>query len=456
MVGKPVSLIEEKLQAAEATLQHAAPDDKTRDLLGQVAAIRAMLAVPQNQVDVLFNQSRRALEYLHPDNLPGRTTATWTLGYAYQLQGDRAAASRTYYEVLSTSQASGNIMMTMAAATCLGQVQEADNQLHLAAETYRGLLKLAGDPPLPGACEAHLGLARIAYQWNDLEAAQQHGQQGLQLARQLENIDTPALCMLLLGDVKLAQGDANGAAALFSDSEKFLRRHHFMHRMPQVAAAQVRCLIQQGDLHTAAALAKRYEVPFSQTRVLLSQGDPSKALAVLEPVHGEAKARNWPDERLKGLVLQSVALHAQGEEKRAVQVLNDALALAEPGGFVRVFVDEGPPMAELLQEAASQGIASEYVRQLMAAFGEVEGKAPTPQPKSEPALKEPSPLVEPLSERELDVLRLLRTYLTGPEIAQELMVSLNTMRTHTKNIYSKLGVNSRQDAVRRAQELGLL
>ncbi len=456
MAGKPVRLIEEKLQAAEATLERTAPDDKTRDLLGQVAAIRAMLAVPQNQVDVLFSQSRRALEYLHPDNLPARTTAAWTLGYAYQLQGDHAAASQTYQDVLSTSQASGNIMMTMAAATCLGQVQEADNQLHLAAETYQSILQMAGDPPLPGACEAHLGLARIAYQWNDLEAAQQHGQQSLRLGRQLENVDTPALAMMVLGHVRLALGDANGAATLFSDSQKFLRRHHFMHRIPQVAAAQVRCLIDQGNLQTAAELAEMHDLPFSQARVYLSQGHPSKALAVLEPVHRQAEARNWPDKRLKGLVLQALALHAQGEEKRAGQVLKDALALAEPGGFVRIFIGEGPAMVELLQEAARQGVAPDYVRQLLAVFEEAQGKAPAPQPESEPVLKEPSPLIEPLSERELDVLRLLRTYLTGPEIAQELMVSLNTMRTHTKNIYSKLGVNNRQDAVRRAQELGLL
>src|SRR3989441_3534594 len=172
MTGQPISSVEEKLQAAEAALQEAEPDDKTRNLVGHIAAIRAMLAVPRNQVETIIAQSRRALEDLHPNNLPARATAHWTLGYAYQIQGDRAAANQAYTEVISISQASGNSMVTIAATTCLGQVQETENQLSLAAESYRRVLQLAGDPPWPAACEAYLGLARVCYQWNDLEAAQ--------------------------------------------------------------------------------------------------------------------------------------------------------------------------------------------------------------------------------------------------------------------------------------------
>ena len=128
---------EQKLQAAEAALQGAEPDDKTQDLVGHIAAIRAMLALRQRQVETIIAQSRRALEYLHPDNLPVRTAATWTLGMAYQFQGDRAAASRAYTETISICQASGNIFINIMASTGLGIIQEADNQLHLAAETYR-------------------------------------------------------------------------------------------------------------------------------------------------------------------------------------------------------------------------------------------------------------------------------------------------------------------------------
>ena len=223
MVGQPISRINEVLQAAEAavdatTLERSEPDEKTRDLIGHIASIRAMLAVSQNMVEAILTQSRRALEYLHHDNLPVRTTARWTLGYAYQLQGDRAAAGRTYIETTPISLASGNIMMTIAMTTSLGQVQELENQLHLAVENYRRVLQLAGDPPLPAACEEHLGLAQIYYQWNDLDSAQLHGQRSIQLAKQMENVDTPAACWVILGLVKLARGHTTGATSLILKS----------------------------------------------------------------------------------------------------------------------------------------------------------------------------------------------------------------------------------------------
>src|SRR6266568_2259498 len=184
--------VEEKLQAAETALQGAEPDDRPQDLVGRIASMRATVAVIQHDVETIITQSRRALEYLHPDNLPLRTATPWTLGYAYQLQGDRAAASRAYTEVISTGKSFGDSIYTIAATINLGQLQEADNQLSLATRTYRHVLQLAGDPPQPIACEAYLGLARITYQWNDLDTAQQHGQQCLQLTRQMEGV-TPSL-----------------------------------------------------------------------------------------------------------------------------------------------------------------------------------------------------------------------------------------------------------------------
>jgi len=183
------------------------------------------------------------------------------------------------------------------------------------------------------------------------------------------------------------------------------------------------------------------------------------------------------DEQLKVMVLQSVAFYTLGEKDHAVQLLGEALTLAEPGGFIRIFVDEGAPMAQLLREAASQRVMPDYIGKLLAAF-ESEKRPVLPaspgktedKPDLHPALPEGhrrspraagergdgEPLIEPLSERELEVLKLLRSELSGPEIARELMVSLSTIRTHTQNIYAKLGVNNRRAAVRRAEELDLL
>src|SRR6266487_2656621 len=165
-----------KLQAAEAALQGTEPDDRTTDLVGRIASMRATLAVMQHDVDTIITQSRRALEYLHPDNLTVRTATTWTLGYAYQLQGERAAASQASAEVIAIGQPVGNSIYTLAATLNLGQVQEADNQLHSAAEIYRRALQLAGDPPQRMAGEVQLGLARVCYEWNELAAAEQHAQ----------------------------------------------------------------------------------------------------------------------------------------------------------------------------------------------------------------------------------------------------------------------------------------
>ena len=458
-VGQLAS-VEQKVQAAEAALQGVEPDDKTQDLVGHIAAIRATLAVTQYQAETIIAQSHRALEYLHPDNLPVRTATTWTLGYAYQLQGDRAAASRAYTEALSISQAIGHFIITIMATLGLGNIQEAENQLDQAAETYRRVLQLVGDPPLPVACEAYLGLARIFYEWNDVDAAQQHGQQSVQLARQLENNDRFVACDVFLARLKLARGDVAGAAAILAKADQSVRQHNFVHRIPELAAAQVRALLRQGplphqgNLAAAAHLAQTYELPISQARVHLAQGDTGEALASLEPLRRQVEAKGWQDERLKVMVLQAVALHAHGEKDKAVQLLGDALALAEPGGFIRTFIDEGALMAQLLFEASAHGIMPNYTHKLLAAFEAEEHKSAE---QSRPGISPSSqPLIEPLSQRELEVLQLIAQGLSNREISERLFLSLNTVKVHARNIYGKLGVNNRTQAGARARALGIL
>src|SRR5438270_4288101 len=278
LFGGQHTAVEQKLQAAEAALQGTEPDDRTQDLVGRIASMRATLAVIQHDGETIITQSRRALEYLHPDNLPVRTATTWTLGYAYQLQGDRAAASQAYTEVIAIGKSFGNSIYTLAATINLGQLQEADSQLYMAVEHYRRRLQLAGDPPQGMACEAHLGLARICYEWNDLEEASQHVQQSAQLARQIL-VDTFAACGAFLARLKLAQGDVSGAAAALDEAEAFVQRHRFVFRMPDVAAAQVLLLLHQGHLAAAAHLAQMHDLPISQARVHLAQRHTYAALA---------------------------------------------------------------------------------------------------------------------------------------------------------------------------------
>jgi LuxR family maltose regulon positive regulatory protein len=450
IVGKPADSIEEILQAAEAALQDTQPDDKIRDHIGHVAAIRAMLAIPQNQVDTIVEQSRRALEYLHPENLSVRTTATWTLGYAHQLQGDRPAAIQAHTEALSSSKASGNIMISIAAATSLGQIQESENQLYQAAEYYRKVLQLAGDPPLPAACEAHLGLARICYEWNDLGAAEEHGEQSLRLAQKMENVDTPADCELLFARLKLAQGDIDGAEEKVANAEQFVYQNKFAHLMSDVATIQVLVSLHQGNLTKAVELAEKHKLPVSQARVYLARGDASVALTVLEAYRQQLEVNAWCDELLRTIVLQAVALHAQGKEKRAVLVLKEALALAETGGLIRVFVDEGAPAADLLSKVVAQGIMPSYVSKLLEAFDDEK------RGNSKPFQPPVQSLIEPLSERELEVLQLIAQGLSNREISERLFLALDTVKGHNRKIFSKLQVQRRTKAIARARELDLL
>jgi LuxR family maltose regulon positive regulatory protein len=447
--------VEQKLQAAEtaiaantasaAILQGAEPDDKTRDLIGRIAAIRATLAIYQNQVETIICQSLRALEYLHPDNLSLRANAHWTLGYAHILQGDRAAAGRAYTEALSISQAIGHFIITLMATLGLGNVREAENQLDLAAQSYRRVVQLAGDPPLLVACEAHLGLARICYAWNDMDAAQQHGQQSIQLARQLEHTDRFVACDVFLARLKLAQGDVEGAANMLAQTDQSVRKHSFVLRIPEVATAQVLTFVRQGNLAAAAHLAQAHNLLLSQARVHLARGEASAAIAVLKSYRQQVEAKGWQDERLKTLILQALAFHAHSEKDKATQVLYDALALAEPGGFTRIFVDEGSSMAELLSEGALQGINPEYVGKLLAALE---------QEKQEHAQR--SVLIQPLSPRELEVLQLIAQGLSNDEIAKRLFLALDSVKGHNRRIYDKLEVQRRTEAVARARELGLL
>jgi LuxR family maltose regulon positive regulatory protein len=456
--------VEDKLQAAEAVLgARAEPDTATRYLLGRIASARATLALTRYDVAGMLTHSRRALDNLHPANVTARSTALWTQGFARLLEGDRSAAGRAFNEAVALSQAGGprGSFSLILATIGQGLIQEIDNLLPAAAETYRRVLAIAGAQPLQIVHEAHLGLARVLYEWNDLAAAEQHGEQSLLLARQYErHIDRFVLSEVFLARLKLARGDLAGAGALLAQTHQAARRMNFVYRLPEIAAAEVVVFLRQGRTDAVAAaeeLVQAYAMPLSQARVHLAQHDPGAALAALEPWHRQAEARAWQDERLRVRVLQALAYQALGDAVRAIQVLEEALALAEPAGCVRTFVDEGAPMATLLQKlredpAGERGAGGRrlrpYIVRLLAAF-ESDGVV-------RPVSFSPHPMVEPLTQRELDVLRLIAEGLSNLEISERLFLSLDTVKGHNRRIFDKLQAQRRTEAVARARELGLL
>ncbi len=334
----------------------------------------------------------------------------------------------------------------------MGQIQEKENQLHRAAELYHKVLKLFGDYPQPNASEALLGLAHIRYEWNDLEAAEQYGQQSLQLAKQFDRaVDKFIPSEVFLARLKLARGDLDGAVALLAQTEQSARQNNFLLRMPEIAAVQVKVLLQQSQIAAAAQLVEQFDLPLTHARVALAQGDPPAALAILKPFRQQMEKKDWADESLRSAVLQAVALYENDEKGKAVQVLGEILPLAERGGFIRIFVDEGTSMAQLLSEIAAQEIMTDYIGKLLAAF-----KAEDYKNGERSRLSLDQSLIVPLSQRELEVLRLIAEGLSNQEIGHKLFIALDTVKGHNRKIFAKLQVQRRTEAIARARELDIL
>ena len=441
-----VAGVEAKLQAAEAVLPPEPADPYTRDLLGHIASIRATVAVIWHDAAAILAQSQRALAYLHPANLPVRTATTWTLGYAYYLQGDRAAARQAYTEAQAISEKIGHFIILLMSTQGLAQVQEDDLQLPLAAETYTRAVQLAGDPPTPVACNAHLGLARIHYAWNDLQAARQHAGQAALLAQQIPNTDRYVACQVFLARLGLASGDLPGAAAILARAEAAARQQDFSLQLPEIAAARSLLLLRQGQPEAAAQLASEYALPLSQAQARLESGDAGAALAVLEPFCQALAARGWHDQRLQGLLLLALARRAVGQTTTALHTLAEALALAEPGGVLRPFIEAGEPLARLLA-AAPPGTLPGIAVRLQAVMNT------HPAAEAAPAAQ---PLIEPLTPRELEILRLVAGGLSNRQIGEQLFLALDTVKGHNQRIFDKLGVQRRTEAVARARQLGLV
>lgn len=321
-VGR-MSEVEPKLQAAERAIQGGAPDEAARDLLGHVAAIRASLAVSRHEADAIVCEAQRALALLRPDNAPVRAATTWALGYAHQLRGDRRAAKSAYGEALAASRKIGHAIIMMMTMLGLGNIHEDENERAEAADTYGQVLRLVGDQPLPLACEAHMGLARLCYGGNDLDGALRHAEQGIRLARQLENTDRAAAGELFLVRLKLARGDASGAMTLLVRIESHVRLCGYVRLLPEIAAAQAVAYWMRGEPALARQTARRYELPMDElldeaTGRELDRAYIDKLLSVV-PAGTEARqaAERLPA-RFSERELEMLKLIAQGYSNREI------------------------------------------------------------------------------------------------------------------------------------------
>ena len=467
-------------EEVDVRLKQAARGDTEGVLQGAIRSIRAVLVAFDGDYQRAIELARGAIDLLPEDGTFLLSFVHRAVGFIYIMTGDAESATQAFERSATVGEKTGDLAAAVVAQEKVGSIRRIQGRLHEARALYERALELGTDSKgryHPVVTKALVGLADVLREWNDLEAAADLTQRSIELARRWSEIMS-ASGYLILTRVRLAQGDLNGAVESIEQAQRLVAAWDISEIDDSFAdVIQTRVWSAQGDFNAlerwmerrgltreavAASLARdEGQVPpdyvqqveyAALARFHIARQKPDEALQVLIPTTRAAEKVEWNAVAIETLALQALAYRAQGDVERALDALQHALTLGEPEGYVRSFLDEGAAMAELLRKAASQGIALEYVNKLLTAFEVAEHGAleqPGPPPQARPS-------AETLSERELQVLRLLNTSLSSTEMADELVVSVNTVRTHIRSIYSKLGVHSRYEAVARARDLKLI
>jgi LuxR family maltose regulon positive regulatory protein len=472
------------LEAAETSLREAMQADTADAVSGEVAVFQALIAAYQGKTRQSAESAQRALELLPEDSLFLRSLVAGILGINYLYGGDIAAATHALGEAVRISQQVGNLMNTVLGLCHLAEISMIQGRLQEAKAIYDHALELAVDrqgraQPIAGI--AHIGLGNLFREWGDLESATRHFTQGIELAQKWGEAGV-ITGYSGLARVKQAQGDVDGACAMIQMAQQLAIKFDAMEMDDMIVGVhQVHLWMAQGNLEAAArwveergfgrgvgsgeleegrinscSLLTAIEY-ITLAEVYLAQRRPDDALALCQLLLRVTETAGWTALGIEILALQAIAYQMQDDTDRAMATLERALALAEPGGFVRVFIGLDDPMAQLLRQAAGQGIAPDYVRRLLAAFGaKTKDQRQRTEAVDSSPVATPSSLIEPLSERELEVLGLIAAGHSNREIAEELVVAVSTIKTHVNNIYRKLDVSSRTQAVAQARELNLV
>ncbi len=419
--------------------------------LGQVAAAQAYLARAKGDSPRLIEKSELALSLLPESDHATRGLVAVNLGLAYWHEGRLEEAEPVLLAARQASARVGNTFAVLTAQIFLVRTLAVRGKLRQAEAMYQKLIQEGSD--LPILALAHYDLCTIHCEWNDLQKAEKHLQRGLALSLRSGNVEFQNAGHVHQAFLKLAQGDPTGALAAVEQSHALARDFPSPVRA-RSAACHAQIALAMGDAETAGHWAElatedvdahsfyRF-LGLTRPRLLLAQGRKEAAMQLLEVCHRKAVDGGWGYATLAVRVLQSLAAP---KPEAAFGFLADALRLAQPEGYLRTFVEAGKPLIPLLQEAARRGIAPEYVGQILAALGGEHKKVAAGQVQ----------LVEPLSDRELEVLRLVTAGLSNREIAAKLVISPGTAKTHVHNVCGKLGVRNRTEAAMRAKELKLV
>jgi len=481
-----VQLEDGKVEAAEKSLKaveqaillmngKTSPDDpqigqlNAANLKSKAAVMRAMIAFRKADVPSILKFSREALEDLPEKELSWRGIAAMALGDAQYIVGDMKAANKALSEAIRISKTAGNIYIVAYTSIKLAIILQYQGKLDQALEICRELLTLMntsglGQSALMGVLNAQW--ADILLDLNDIDQAFQFVSRGIELSKHEIDLTNLAWSRIVLVKVLYAKRDLNGAMKNILQLDKIARASYLPPWIVnRIAAWKARIWLNQGNLSAVNQWVQERQLKVDDellfvreveyivlARILILQGDSENAVDLLERLIVKAEAGDRITRLIEMLLVLALALKAHGDNEKAMMTLSKGLSLAEDGGHTRLFVNEGPPMTNLLNEASSRGIRPDYVRHLLSEFpvGESEkaGLSKTHALNQE--------LVEPLSEREIEVLQLIAEGLTNTEIAARLYLSLNTVKVHTRNIYGKLGVNNRTQAVARGRAVGIL
>jgi len=492
-----------ELDAAEARLKEAesgfAAGTETSPALGdepeplvrqrvadEVLALRAQIATYRGDWRLAIQLGRQALEHASGLEKGLGVRIRVNLGNAYWWSGDILMAGETFAQASSTAQSSGEIPGAISSLCSLASTQRVQGRLHEAARTYGQALHIASDEGIRGFLYAswpYVGLGRLRYEWNDLSGALKYAVESIQLTR---DTGVPLLLLAgyaLLARVEQAEGNLEGALEINEQAQRLALLHDNRRELPLLKAYQARLWLMQGNLEAASRWVRESRLSVDDppsyehetehmtlAQVLTAQGNADGALELLGRLCQAAEAANRMGSVIKLLVLEAVARQARGDGEEAVMRLRRALSVAEPEGYIRTFVDRGPPVAALLLRLLQTGQCGHlttsghsvsrygssptygYVRSLLSAF---KCEAGEPQIKTDGTATDNSG-IDQLTRREHEVLQLVAAGRSVPEIALELVVTRNTIKTHLKNIYGKLDVHSATEAAAKARDLHLL
>lgn len=429
---------------------------------GEIAAVRAYVAGVRGNLSQAIELARTALANLPDENLPIRAIVTQNLGVAYHWSGDPIAASQTLTKAAELTRLANQKFQTLTTLAILGRAYEMQGNLHKAVDIYQDAIDLASEAnqqPVPFAGMAHVGMAGPLYEWNDLDGAMRNAKEGLKLSRMGGFVAYQIFGYALLAKIYAAQGDPNQANEMLQKAEWLGRDSEYDLVMALVTEMRIRMWIRQENLAAAEDWAQAHQADSIDDQdaageieqilvaeVFAAQGKFDQALNLLSQLLNAAQAARRMESVLRILILQALIYQTQQKTDRALSVLERVLTFGESEGYLRILVDHGDPMAQLLRIAMARGIVPNYVARLLATFDEqTEGVSTTTQA-----------LVEPLSERETEVLRLIVAGLSNPEIAAELTIAESTVKTHINHIYGKLDVKTRTQAVAIAREREIL